>query len=355
MEVADPISDPGGSFPGISEVAAPDTMDQLSPFNNDSSLVQMLDDLQEGTLLSLLEDDHLFSDLRDCPLSPSGEPLSCLNGGADGLNLDGFNVGIALEELFGGHGELVEFGAKELDSTGFNSSEVEILSSGSGSSSSLMPPHDGNKAEELVSGKLRDGETQLQSQLPVPLSKVNSSSSVLAASPLPPPTLRKRAPRSCEKASGCKKPRVMMSLGKGTAAVRSYSGSDSDISSTDSDSTEFDAPPKGVSGLQAGCSGRPVVVADTSSPKSLLACVQHDHCYALRLQEHPPGGQSSPLSVGDTSIEEGNNSDTGTHTHTCTHTHTHTHTHIVQCTSTVEPLLKDTHEIRTPLYNRTLY
>ena len=335
MEVVDSVSDPRGSFPAIPEIADPD----LCPFNDDSSLVQMLDDLQEGTLLSLLEDDHLFSDLRDCPLSPGGlgEPLSCLNGGADELNSDCFN---ALEELFGEHGELVEFGSKERDTAGFSGSEVEVSSSGAtlkGSGAVETPPDDGStnvcRSEESVSGKLRDVGTHSQSQ-PVALPKVNSSSLVLAAGT---PSLRKRALRSCEKVAGCKKPRVM-SHTKGTAAVRSYSGSDSDIGSTDSDSTDFEAPPpkKGVSGSQAECSGCPAV-ADTSSPKYLLTCVQHDHCYALQLQEGAPGGQSSPLSVGDTSIEEGSNSDTGTHTvHTlythCTHTvHTlYTHcTHIV--------------------------
>ena len=315
LEAMDSVSGPDGSFPAIPELADPDTMD-LNPLN-DSSLTQILDELQEGTLLSLLEDDHLFSDLRDCPLSPTLEPLSCLNGGADGVNLDSFDAGLALEELFGEHCELVEFGSRVLDTASFNGrSEVESVSSDLmvKASSITVTPDEGDKPEKPDSVILGGSKPEPQSQPSVPLPKVTSSGTVMANSA--PSTLRKRALKSCEKAPGCKKPRVSHS--KGTAAMRPSSGSDSDISSTDSDSVEL-AAPKALSRSYAKCSGRPAV-ASTADPKYLLTCVKHDHCYTMQLREDTPGGQSSPLSVGDTSIEEGNNSDAGT----CTHIHIYT-------------------------------
>lgn len=57
----------------------------------DTALSSMLDEFEEGTLLSLLEDSDLFSYLQDYPLSPSG-----------GLDADNMATDdIDLSELFG--------------------------------------------------------------------------------------------------------------------------------------------------------------------------------------------------------------------------------------------------------------
>ena len=69
----------------------------------DSSLSSMMDDLQEGTLLSLLEDCDLFSYLKDCPLSPTD-----VTKGECGVEVN--NDDFDLSELFGDHMELVEYG-----------------------------------------------------------------------------------------------------------------------------------------------------------------------------------------------------------------------------------------------------
>ena len=57
----------------------------------DTALSSMLDEFEEGTLLSLLEDSDLFSCLQDFPLSPSGR-LDADNTASDDMDLS---------ELFG--------------------------------------------------------------------------------------------------------------------------------------------------------------------------------------------------------------------------------------------------------------
>lgn len=72
---------------------------------DDSALSSLMDDLQEGTLLSLLEDSDLFSYLQDYPLSPTDALAAVHDGEATGNDFD-------LAELFGDHMELVEYGCK---------------------------------------------------------------------------------------------------------------------------------------------------------------------------------------------------------------------------------------------------
>ena len=70
---------------------------------DDSSLSSLMDDLQEGTLLSLLEDCDLFSYLKDYPLSATD-----VAQGECGVEVN--NDDFDLSELFGDHMELVEYG-----------------------------------------------------------------------------------------------------------------------------------------------------------------------------------------------------------------------------------------------------
>ena len=96
METLDPWD--SRTKPPLAEMA------DLNPLD-DSSLSTILMDLQEGTFLSLLEDDHLFSDLKSCPLSP----------GCDTASISSWDSG--LEALFGDHCEPVECGMRELDAS----------------------------------------------------------------------------------------------------------------------------------------------------------------------------------------------------------------------------------------------
>lgn len=100
------------------------------------------------------------------------------------------------------------------------------------------------------------------------------------------------------------------------------SGSESDVSSNDSDTTDqtsrFDQlqPPRKRHRPSTLHSPPPPTVATTAGGGRgrlghLVRCVQHDHCYASSATSSPRGQRSSAGSEGDVSVEEENSSDPG--------------------------------------------
>ena len=84
----------------------------------DLALSSMLDDLQEGTLMSLLEDSDLFSCLQDYPLSLGGDADVARAGGATGDDFD-------LSELFGDDMEFMDFDSAALSSEALGVSQQQ--------------------------------------------------------------------------------------------------------------------------------------------------------------------------------------------------------------------------------------
>lgn len=70
----------------------------------DSALSSMLEEFEEGTLLSLLEDSDLFSYLHDFPLSPNGElgDVSTNEMASDDLDLSELFGGVVFPEFASG-------------------------------------------------------------------------------------------------------------------------------------------------------------------------------------------------------------------------------------------------------------
>ena len=276
---------------------------------NDASLNALLADLHEGTLLSLMEDHDLFSDLTAYPLSPC-------EAGSGAADLSSNDLG--LKELLGDQWQLGDF---ELDGQslelpsplGLNDCDVAKLAKGK-SEGLLVPSFQESYASEkqnscadvtpreafLMQTTSETAHSQSESgnlsprevgeSMPVPVTQQQQTPSFTI--------MREDSLVPCHK-------RVKVSRHQRDL---SSSGSDSDISSSnDSDVMECEEFGEPRVGAHRGMA--PVV----TSHKHLLACVQHDHPYAT--SQHPSRGQRSPVFTdrGDAGMEEGSNSDAGTY------------------------------------------
>ncbi len=247
-----------------------DDMVNLNPLD-DSSLNAFLEDLQEGTFLSLLQDDKLFSDLKSCPLSPSkGTPL-----GDESISFS--SSGFPFEELFGNHGELVECGIRELGASSYFQDCEDP---------SAATTETGNNSE-LYTGKFLQTSTPLE-EMDLTCSRKAPSRSL--ATPK-----ERSSSRLGGRSASRKRPRV--------THVRDLSSeSDSDISSTDSEATEgleFFVQPEKRS--KQDCPGR------SQEAGYLLSCVQHDHCYTSCMTGNGKTAEDGSVD----SNEEGSSSDAG--------------------------------------------
>ena len=273
---------------------------------NDASLNALLADLHEGTLLSLMEDHDLFSDLTAYPLSPC-------EAGSGAADLSSNDLG--LKELLGDQWQLGDFELNdqslELPSPlGLNDCDVAKLAKGK--SEGLLVP---SFQESYASGKQNSCADvtpreaflmQTTSETAHSQSESGSLSPREVGESMPVPVtqtpsftiMREDSLVPCHK-------RVKVSRHQRDL---SSSGSDSDISSSnDSDVMECEELGEPRVGAHRGM---PPVV---TSHKHLLACVQHDHPYAT--SQHPSRGQRSPVFTdrGDAGMEEGSNSDAGTY------------------------------------------
>ena len=274
---------------------------------NDASLNALLADLHEGTLLSLMEDHNLFSDLNAYPLSPC-------EAGSGAADLSSNDLG--LKELLGDQWQLGDFELNdqslELPSPlGLNDCDVAKLAKGkseglpsfqesyaSGKQNScadvtsreafLMQTTSETAHSQSESGSLSPREVDESMPVPVTQQQQTPSFTIMREDSLVPCRKRLKVSRHQRDLSS--------------------SGSDSDISSSnDSDVMECEELGEPRVGAHRGMA--PVV----TSHKHLLACVQHDHPYAT--SQHPSRGQRSPVFTdrGDAGMEEGSNSDAGTY------------------------------------------
>ncbi len=263
MEAMDPV---------VGQLQLPADMGNFNPLE-DSSLSAFLEDLQEGTFLSLLQDDRLFSDITDCPLSPT---KAMLEGNETVSLADG---GFPFEDLFGDHGELVEFGIRELDAR-LQECEVPL--------DAVMDADSGVSRKYLQTGSSCDRNGSRKSP-----SRSGTTSKERGSS------------RQATRSGSRKRPRV-------THLKDPSSESDSDISSTDSEAMEalecFVQPEK---------RSKPDLLERAQESGHLLRCVQHDHSYMSAHGDAGVGGtENGSCSVRQRSMErdsneEGSSSDTG--------------------------------------------
>ena len=109
----------------------------------DLALSSMLDDLQEGTLMSLLEDSDLFSCLQDYPLSPGGDADAARAGEETGDDFD-------LSELFGDNMEFMDFDSAALSSEALGVSQQQQGATDSPDrQSECLPQHHGAGRDNL--------------------------------------------------------------------------------------------------------------------------------------------------------------------------------------------------------------
>ena len=280
---------------------------------NDASLNALLADLHEGTLLSLMEDHDLFSDLTAYPLSPC-------EAGSGAADLSSNDLG--LKELLGDQWQLSDFELNsqslELPSPlGLNDCDVAKLAKGK--SEGLLVP---SFQDGYASGKQNSCadvhvtpreaflmQTTCTSETAHSQSESGSLSPCEVGESMPVPVTQQQQTPSFtimreDSLVPCRK-RLKVSRHQRDL---SSSGSDSDISSSnDSDVMECEELGEPRVGAHRGMA--PVV----TSHKHLLACVQHDHPYAT--SQHPSRGQRSPVFTdrGDAGMEEGSNSDAGTY------------------------------------------
>ena len=279
---------------------------------NDPSLNALLANLQEGTLLSLMEDHDLFSDLNAYPLSP------CEGGSGMG---DQSSNDLDLKELLGDQWQLVDL---ELNDQSLElplplgSNDCDVAKLAKGKSEGLLVP---NFQDDYASGKknscadatLREAFlTQTTSETVRSESESNLSPCEVAEAKPTPVTQQQQAPSFTvmreDSLASCRK-RLKVSRHQRDL---SSSGSDSDISSSnDSDAMECEELGEPQAGVIRVASRGMAAVA--TGHKHILACVQHDHPYATT--QHPSGGQRSPVFTdgGDAGMEEGSNSDAGTY------------------------------------------
>ena len=287
---------------------------------NDPSLNALLADLQEGTLLSLMEDKNLFNDLDTYPLSPC-EVNNAVNSTTNLSNND-----LGLDELFGEQWQLVDFGLEDLNtgqSSEFqlppNLNDSDVAKLVKGKSEGLPVPSfqescalrkQGGTADTTPRATVHDPSRSSLESEPVPVTLVETH-----------PTLftRKRKQQQQHTAAFMNIDEDnLASCRKTLKASRhrrdpSSSGSESDISSScDSDVMECEVLRKPRVGVKATANGG--FVAKMNNHNRLLACVQHDHSYTTSqpFSGDSPGGQGSPASTdADAGMEEGSNSDAG--------------------------------------------
>ena len=277
---------------------------------NDASLNALLADLHEGTLLSLMEDHDLFSDLNAYPLSPC-------EAGSGAADLSSNDLG--LKELLGDQWQLVDFELNDQSlevpsPLGLNDCDVAKLAKGK-SEGLLVPSFQESYASLSKQNSCAD-ITPREAFLMQTTSETAHSQS--ESSNLSPREVGELKPASVTQQQQTPSFTIMREDGLVPCRKRlkvsrhqrdlSSSGSDTDISSSN-DSDVMECEELGEPRMRA-TRGMAAVV---TSHKHLLACVQHDHPYAT--SQHRSGGQRSPVFTdrGDAGMEEGSNSDAGTY------------------------------------------